>query len=76
MRKKTKDGKKVLKDFIQLLVGEMLQESKQGIINLGFPEVIASILYKRFGNKASLIAKWVKDYNIYKATNKSGGVFN
>lgn len=74
MRKKNKDGKEVLKDFIQLLVGEMLQESKQGIINLGFPEVIASILYKRFGNKASLIAKWVKDYNIYKATNRAGEV--
>lgn len=72
--KKKKDGKEVLKDFIQLLVGELLQESKQGIMNLGFPEVIASILYKRFGNKAPLIAKWVKDYNIYKATSRSGEV--
>ena len=72
--KKKKDGKEVLKDFIQLLVGELLQESKQGIMNLGFPEIIASILYKRFGNKAPLIAKWVKDYNIYKATSRSGEV--
>lgn len=66
-----KKNKEILKDFIQLLVGEMLQESKQGIMNLGFPEVIASILYKRFENKAPLIAKWVKDYNIDIAPSRS-----
>jgi len=71
---KKKNNKEVLTEFIQLLIGEMLQESKQGIINLGFPEVLSSILYKRFGNKAPLIAKWIKDYNIYKATNRAGEV--
>jgi len=62
--KKKKDGKEVLKDFIQLLVGELLQESKQQILNLGFPEVIASILYKRFGASAPLIARWFKESKI------------
>lgn len=39
-----------------------LSESKQSIMNLGFPEVIASLLYEKFGNKAFLIAKWYKEY--------------
>jgi hypothetical protein len=41
---------------------KFLTESKQSIINLGFPEVIASLLYEKFGNKAFLIAKWYKEY--------------
>lgn len=68
-------NKPLLQELVSFIVKEtLLQESKQGIVNIGFPEVIASILYKRFGNKAPLIAKWVKDYNIYKATNRAGEV--
>jgi hypothetical protein len=38
-----------------------LTESKVGIVSLGYPEVVVNILYKNFGNKASLIAKWFKE---------------
>ena len=68
-------NKPLLQELVSFLVKEtLLQESKQGIINLGFPEVIASILYKNFGNNAPLFAKWIKEYNLYKATNRKGEV--
>ena len=43
---------------------KILFESKQSIINLGFPEVAAAIFYEIFGNKAFLFAKWYKEYKV------------
>lgn len=39
----------------------LLTESKQSIINLGFPSIIASLLYEKFHEKAPLIARWFKE---------------
>lgn len=39
-----------------------LHESKQDIIGLGYPEVVASLFYKRFGKYAFTIAKWYREY--------------
>lgn len=36
-----------------------ITESKQSIVNLGFPKVIAKILQERFKEKAPLLAKWM-----------------
>ena len=45
-----------------------LNESKQDIVNIGFPEVIASILYEKYGSNAFTIAKWYKEYNLLEPT--------
>jgi len=42
---------------------DLLTESKQSIINLGYPEIIARIFYEKFGNKAFLLARWFKEYH-------------
>lgn len=52
---------KLLAEYVSILVNSILIESKQNIINLGFPPVIADILFESFGNKAFLLAKWWKD---------------
>ena len=41
----------------------LLLESKQDIVNLGYPELIASMFYQKLGNLAFIIAKWYKDYH-------------
>jgi hypothetical protein len=41
----------------------LLLESKQSLINIGYPEVIAKLFYKRYANLAFLLGKWYKDYN-------------
>lgn len=51
----------------------ILFESKQAITNLGFPEIISSILYEKYGNKAFLIAKWFKDDNSYHSNEYNQG---
>jgi hypothetical protein len=38
-----------------------LMESKQSIIGLRYPEIIAKLLYKRFGQNAFIIAKWYRE---------------
>ena len=43
-------------------LNSLLAESKQSIVNLGFPEVIASILYEKYGKNAFVVSKWYKDY--------------
>lgn len=43
-------------------LNSLLIESKQSIVNLGFPEVIASILYEKYGKNAFVVSKWYKDY--------------
>ena len=40
----------------------LLLESKQSIIKLGYPALLAALFYKRYGKHAYLIAKWYKDY--------------
>ena len=45
----------------------VLTESKQNIVSIGFPEVIASVLYERIGKHAFLIAKWFKEYNSWRS---------
>lgn len=42
-----------------------LVESKQSLMNLGYPEPIAGIFQERFGAKAPLIARWYKEYTNY-----------
>lgn len=42
----------------------LLSESKQALINIGFPPVIATQFFKLFGqNNAFTIARWYKEYN-------------
>jgi len=41
----------------------LILESKQSIINLGYPEIIASLFYEKFGNIAYIIANWYKQYH-------------
>ena len=43
----------------------LLLESKQEIISLGFPPIIASLLYENFPKVAVLFAKWYRDYVNY-----------
>jgi hypothetical protein len=43
----------------------ILNESKQEILALEFPKVIADIIYEHFGKNAFLVAKWNKDYSSY-----------
>ena len=40
----------------------ILAESKQSIINLGYPEIVAKLYYAEFGNKAYLLARWYQEY--------------
>lgn len=67
---------KVLSEYIDLIVGSeiVLTESKQNIVNLGFPEVIASILFKKFGPNAFLVSRWLKENSSYKFTDKDGTI--
>lgn len=46
----------------EIIFGNFIFESKQSIMNLGFPEVVASIFYEIFGKKAFLFAKWYEEY--------------
>lgn len=45
----------------------LLESSKQNIVNLGYPKIIASIIYNKFGKNSFIIAKWIKETNNYKA---------
>ena len=40
----------------------LLLESKQSIIGLGYPAVLAALFYKKYNKNAYLIARWYKDY--------------
>jgi hypothetical protein len=59
----------------------ILSENKQEIVALGFPKVIADIIYDNFGKNAFQVAKWNKDYsykndqtNWWHATNTSSNL--
>lgn len=41
----------------------ILLENKQEIVALGFPRIIADIIFKYFGKNAFQVAKWNKDYS-------------
>lgn len=56
--------KKIIKEQVQIAF--ILYESKQNIINLGYPEIIASLIAERFGKNDYIIAKWWKDTFGYK----------
>jgi hypothetical protein len=43
-----------------------LAESKQTLINLGIPEIIATLFHEKFGNKAPLFARWYKEYTAFR----------
>lgn len=49
----------IIKEYIKTI---LLTESKQSLINIGFPPVIASIMIEKLGNKAFIVAKWMRDY--------------
>jgi hypothetical protein len=52
--------------------GSVIVESKQTIVNLGYPEILATFLQEKFGQKAFLIAKWLKEYsNIHGQTDSN-----
>lgn len=42
---------------------DILFESKQNLVALGIPEVIASLIYEKFGKNAFLIGRWYRDNN-------------
>lgn len=56
-----------------MLIYNILFESKQAITNLGFPEIISTILYEKYGNKAFLIAKWFKEDNSHHSNEYNKG---
>jgi hypothetical protein len=46
------------------LVEQILTESKQNLINLGYPEIIASLLVQKFGRNAFLVSRWMKEHSV------------
>lgn len=50
---------------------DILFESKQMLMNLGYPEVIASLFYEKFGKKAPLLARWYKEVNAHNPTDEN-----
>ena len=45
------------------IIKELLVESKQSIINLGYPKIIADLMYQKFGSKSYILAKWMREYH-------------
>jgi hypothetical protein len=41
----------------------IISESKQQIVNLGYPDLIASMLFDKFGKHAFVISKWLREYD-------------
>jgi hypothetical protein len=56
----------ILKEYIGSLVEKILTESKQNIINLGYPPIVATLFFEKFGQKAFLLAKWYKEYKNFR----------
>jgi hypothetical protein len=52
--------------FVEFLI----TEAKQDVINLGYPPIIASMLYQRFGKLAFLFGKWYRDCKTNDPDNK------
>jgi hypothetical protein len=49
-----------------MFLRNLLLESKQSIVNLGFPPIIAALMKQKFGSNAYLISKWFKDSVSYR----------
>ena len=47
-----------------LLFSEAQTSSKQSILNLGFPDMVAAMFLEMFGKNAFLLARWYKEYII------------
>lgn len=54
----------------QIGKGKNLFESKQTLLNIGFPEVIASLFYEIFPKNTTLLAKWFREYSTYNKENE------
>ena len=44
----------------------ILLESKQSIINLGYPRIIVDLLFEKYGKNSFIISKWLKETSGYK----------
>lgn len=49
----------------------ILIESKQSLINLGYPRVIVDLLFDKYNKNSFIVAKWLKDSLDYKISNKN-----
>lgn len=56
-------AKNLLESYIKSIIEEILVESKQNLMNLGYPEVIASLIFSKFGKHDFIIAKWLREYD-------------
>lgn len=43
----------------------VILEAKQSITNLGFPEIISTLFYEKYGKTAPVLARWYKEYSAY-----------
>lgn len=48
--------------FLEQRDNELIFESKQELVNLGYPPLIAKMFYQKFGKNAYLLGKWYRDY--------------
>ena len=56
--------KLLLENWREYLNNDFLTESRQSIIAMGFPKIIASLFYELFPQKtATLMARWYKEYH-------------
>jgi len=51
--------------LLKHLIPNLITESVQSIVNVGFPKIIANLLFKKFGNKAFTVAQWYRSYHGY-----------
>ena len=58
-----------MKSFVEHM--KLITESKQDIINLGFPKVMADILFDWFGKHSHLIARWFRHFISYDPNKKN-----
>lgn len=70
--KQSKQSREQLKEFIINEIESILSESVQSIVNLQYPDIIASMLYDKFGKNTYIIAKWLKEYNSYRYKSRDG----
>lgn len=43
----------------------MLAESKQLLVDMGYPEIISRLFYEKFGKNAVIVARWFKQANAF-----------
>ncbi len=42
---------------------EIINEAKKDIVAMGYPDIIAKIFYRKFGNLAPMLSRWFRDYH-------------